>query len=89
MCTVGVVVAGHHPSLFPIASLSKYYYSGLVTSDGYGTPDYSEYCILVSIVFSNTVRAERSDRPTVRGANIARFSTLETLHFLSRRAWMP
>ena len=55
------------PSPFPVASPSKYYYdyySGLVTrcsrSDVYGTP----LSTAVSIAFSNTVRAERSERPT-------------------------
>ena len=48
------------PSLFHIASLSQYYYSGLVTSDVCGTP----VSTTVSIIFSNTVRSERNDRPT-------------------------
>ena len=51
------------PSPFPIASLSKYDYSGLVprcsTSDVHSTP----VSTAVSIVFSKTVRSERSDRP--------------------------
>ena len=48
-------------SLFPIASLSKHYYSGLVTSDVYGTPVSTTLSTAVTIVFSNTVRAERSE----------------------------
>ena len=52
------------PSLLPIASLSKYYYSGLVTrcstSDVYGTgvdtTVDAAVSTVVSIVFSNTVR---------------------------------
>ena len=58
-------------SLFPIASLSKYYYSGIVTrcstSDVYGTGVDTTVDAAVStvvrIVF-NTVRAERSETPT-------------------------
>ena len=36
-----------------------YYYSGLVTSDVYGTP----VSTAVSIIFTNTFRSKRSDRP--------------------------
>ena len=48
------------PSPFPIRFLTKYYYRYCSTSDVYGTA----VSAAVTIVFSNTVRAECSDRPT-------------------------
>ena len=49
-------------SLFPVASLSKYYYRYCTTPDVHGTPVSTTVSTVVTIVFSNTVRAERSDR---------------------------
>ena len=53
------------PSPLPIASLSKCYYSHCTTSDVYTTPVSTTVNTtkdtVVSIAFSNTVRAERSE----------------------------
>ena len=48
-------------SLFPITSLSKYYYRYWTTSDVYNTPVSTTVDTVATIVFSNTVRAERSE----------------------------
>jgi len=49
------------PSPLPIASLSKCYYTHCTTSDVYTTPVSTTVDTAVSIVFSNTVRTERSE----------------------------
>ena len=49
------------PSPLAIGSLSQYYYSHCSTSDVYGTPVSTTIHTVVTIVFSNTVRAERSE----------------------------
>ena len=49
------------PSPLPIASLSKCYYTYCTTSDVYTTPVSTTIDTAVSIVFSNTVRTERSE----------------------------
>ena len=47
-------------SLFPIGSLSKYYYIDCATSNVYGTPVSTTVDTVATIVFSNTVRSKRS-----------------------------
>ena len=49
------------PSPLAIGCLTKYYYSHCATSDVYGTPVTTTVNTAVTIAFSNTVRAERSE----------------------------
>ena len=49
------------PSLLAIGSLTKYYYSYCTTSDVYTTPVSTSGNTVITIAFSNTVRAERSE----------------------------
>ena len=49
------------PSPLPIASLSKCYYTHCTTSDVYTTPVSTTVNTVITIAFSNTVRAERRE----------------------------
>ena len=49
------------PSPLAIGSLTKYYYSYCTTSNVYTTPVSTSVNTVITIAFSNTVRAERSE----------------------------